>query len=421
MKAQNFNRLFGMYDLTLTGNRLERFLNIVTFHGIDLRGIAYEETGQQEGLYPVSSFQSKKCRIRIKREDLQEFLRLCEKYHIEVEKQKELGLPGMIKYYHVRVAFIAGAVCCFLFLLYMSHCIWEIEIKGNSYYTQEYLLDYLEEKNITYGCFRSSFSCEKEELTLRKKHDRIAWCSMSVEGCKLILTITENKVFEENAQEKKGWSIVADRSATISSIVTRTGTPLVKQNEKVKKGQVLVAGYLIYKDDYDTSTGVKKCVADADIYAVYNRKVSQTVSRSRVISTVVKQEHSTAFFYQDTLLGRRIKQKKQEQTALLTEYQQNRYLLRIFPKLYRLKRTKLYYEEKEVTLSQQEASIEAENEMEQYCKKIEENGCKIIEKKLDLEHNKKEVVLSGTITVQERFCTYKQTKLPEVGKESDES
>ena len=61
--------------------------------------------------------------------------------------------------------------------------------------------------------------------------------------------------------------------------------------------------------------------------------------------------------------------------------------------------------------------MQAENEMEQYCKKIEEKGCKIIEKNLQLEHNKKVVVLSGTLTIQKRFCTYKQTKVPEIGKE----
>lgn len=420
MKAQNFNRIFGMYDLTLIGNRLERFLNIVTFHGVDLKGILYQESGEEEGTIRVSSFQKKKCRIRIKWEDYEEVILLCKKYNIQVEQEKELGLPAIIKYYHNRVAFILGAISCFLFLLVMSNCIWEIEIKGNRYYTREYLLDYLEEKHISYGCLRRSFSCEKQELALRKKHDRIAWCSMSVEGCKLMITITENKVFEEKRHEKKGWSIVADRSAAISSIVTRTGTPMVKQNEKVKKGQILVAGYLIYKDDFDTNTGIKKCVADADVYAVYDQKVSKTVLRNQSIQEVEKQEHSTAFLDQDKFLGRHLPYKKKASEAVLTEYLQNPYLSRIFPKFYQLKRTMFNFKVAKVTLSEEEAVLQAENEMEKECKKIEEKGCKIIEKKLHLEHNKSEVVLSGTLTVQERFCTYKKTELPEVGKEQDE-
>ncbi|MGN0312359.1 MAG: sporulation protein YqfD [Lachnospiraceae bacterium] len=416
MKAQNFNRLFGMYDLVLYGARLERFFNIVAFRGIDIRSITYRDEEKEE-LQGLSAHAQKQCRIRIKREDYEELIGLCAKYNIEVKQKRALGIPAVVNYYRNRVAFYVGALGCFLFLLGMSHCVWEIEIKGNSFYTEETLLDYLRERHITYGCFSGSFSCEKEELALRKSHDRIAWCSMSVEGCKLILTVTENKLFEKERQGKSGWSIVADNTAIISSIVTRTGTPLVKQNEKVKKGQILVAGYLIYKDDFDTNTGVQKCVADADIYGVYKRKVLKSVPLIQQSDVVEHTEQAWGVLYGERVIGRKLPFHRKENEAVLTEYRQHPYLSRILPGCYRLDRTKYFYKKTKVSLSKDEAALQAENEMEQYCKKIEEKGCKIIEKNLQLEHNKKEVVLSGTLTIQKRFCTYKQTKVPEIGKE----
>lgn len=124
MKAQNFNRLFGMYDLVLHGARLERFFNIVAFRGIDIRSITYRDEEKEE-LQGLSAHAQKQCRIRIKREDYEELIRLCAKYNIEVKQKRALGIPAVVYYYRNRVAFYVGALGCFLFLLGMSHCVWE--------------------------------------------------------------------------------------------------------------------------------------------------------------------------------------------------------------------------------------------------------------------------------------------------------
>ena len=61
--------------------------------------------------------------------------------------------------------------------------------------------------------------------------------------------------------------MVATKDVVIKEIITRTGTPMVKPGDVVKKGDIMVSGILEVKDDFDGILERKPVIASADIVA----------------------------------------------------------------------------------------------------------------------------------------------------------
>ena len=86
----------------------------------------------------------------------------------------------------------------------------------------------------------------------------------------MTVDIQENLLPEENYEEKKeetAHDIVAADDGLITEMITRSGTPVVTVGTPVKKGDVLVNGYVeILNDDGETAQYLYR-TADADIIA----------------------------------------------------------------------------------------------------------------------------------------------------------
>ena len=403
MKRYGVKYILGTFDIRVRGEQTERFLNILAFHQIEVLQITMES--KKDGEYRGSE-------LLIYAKDYDEVIKLSEKYHVQVEKSTRRGIMERVLFFRKRCFFLGGAFGCFLFLIMMSNCIWKIDFYGNSYYTNEVLMKYLQSRGIRYGVFKQSFSCEKEELKLRQKYQDIAWCSFSTDGCNLSVTITESVKKQSTRRQKKGMSMVAERSATIESIVTRTGTPLVKEGEKVKRNQPLVLGYLVYYNDAMEESGHKECIADADIYGVYWIDVKKKIPRKNIEERVEKIHNHIGFqgLNKDIILKPPVLSKQKKK--ILREYYKPPWLGKIWDG-YFIKEQVFWIKEKERELSVSEARALLENQIQEECKKMAEKGIKVIEKKYNLEHNKREVVLKGKMKLGKYFRKYKKIALPD--------
>jgi len=188
MNSADMNyHLAGCCQVVVEGKQLQRFLNICYFRHISLKNLYMKE-------YTASFVVKKNCLV--------ELYDISKKCNISIHVIKKSGLPFVLKRYGYRWGYWIGALFCYIFLLYMSGCVWELEFVGNSYHTDSSLVKYLEENGIEYGSRMHDINCEEMELTLRKSFSDIAWCSIQKEGCKLVITITENNasLFIENEE-----------------------------------------------------------------------------------------------------------------------------------------------------------------------------------------------------------------------------
>ena len=151
-----------------------------------------------------------------------------------------------------------------------SGFIWNIEVNGNSYLSEEVVLCFLSKEHASFGTKKKNIDCAALEETLRSRYPEVIWTSIKIYGTKMTVDIQENLLPEENYEEKKeetAHDIVAADDGLITEMITRSGTPAVTVGTPVKKGDVLVNGYVeILNDDGETAQYLYR-TADADIIA----------------------------------------------------------------------------------------------------------------------------------------------------------
>ncbi len=178
------------------------------------------------------------------------------------------GLPFFIPHMKKRSIFILGLFGCLLFLHGMSHYIWAIEITGNTSVTTDVLMDFLEEDGIRCGSRKKDLDIEALEKSIRREFDVVTWTSARLDGTKLVIQIKENSraVPQEEVAQSVGMDLEATKGGRIVGMVTRSGVPMVKIEDEVEAGEILVSGAVpVYGED----ASVKEylfCKADADIY-----------------------------------------------------------------------------------------------------------------------------------------------------------
>lgn len=122
--------------------------------------------------------------------------------------------------------------------------VWSISFEGNSMYSDEELEEFLERNNIKRGDLVKGVDVENIEFLMRENYNKITWVSARVEGTRIIVNMKENKDLYIDDGEKSPCNIVSDVDGVIESIITRTGKPMVKKGMEVKKGDIIVSGFI---------------------------------------------------------------------------------------------------------------------------------------------------------------------------------
>ncbi len=369
----------GILKIELTGNQLQRFINICYHRGIDMNDLVF---GPKTVCFYMAA------------NHLNLLQELGLRYHTKVTVKTKRGLPFLLQNALYRRGFVLGMVICYAFLIYMSGCVWEIKFDGNRYHTDDSMKTYLTDVGIRYGYRMNHIDAEELELMIRKQYEDVAWCSVQKDGCRLTITITESQLNLENQNEtlspNEGIAIVADRDAVISHLVTQEGEAMVKIGQSVKEGEVLINGYITYTDDFNYVTGYKGVFAKADIKAIWEIPFEMSVSLTQNTSE-----------------------------TCLTEYKELEHLNKIFPYLYYKEKT-IFPASSEDKMPYNEALMRLENKFYEQIKKWKENGYEVIEKNLNIEDNNREVLYVGTIVLEGPFGVYAPCEVPSISEGLDE-
>lgn len=257
----------GWLRLGLTGYGAERFFNMVRARGVELRGIRCQNGSWSffvalEDFYGLKA-PAKKAGVRL--------------YILERQ-----GWPFAAARLWRRRAYLAGAAVFFLLLYVLSLFVWRIELRGNEYFTDEYLTAYLAEHGVRTGVLKRNVSCQAVEEAIRGDFSEISWASAQLDGTCLTVRVRENEV-ELKGEKAQPSDAPCDLAAASDGVIThmavRSGVPLVSVGDRVEKGQRLVAGLIPITDDAGQVTASHPVRADADITAKTDISVSRRVSR----------------------------------------------------------------------------------------------------------------------------------------------
>lgn len=403
----------GFLLVRLSGYSPERFLNLCSNHNIliwnlNSRGEYYE--------FYISIKGFRKLKPLLKKT----------KTHLTILKR--VGFPFFLYRYRKRKIFFLGIAGCVAFLLYLTTFIWLIDINGNSSITDETILAFLEEKNSAFGTKKEDIDCEKLEEDIRSRYADVIWASVRLSGTKMTIDIQENLLESKNHMESKeamdgAYDIVAEKDAVISSIITRKGTPGVKAGDEVKAGDVLVSSRLdIYNDSQEIINYVYTC-SDADIYG------------------------HTTYTYEDTFPMEFTQKVKTGETAFGYELFLGSYKITI-PPLHKPKEPYMVYKEnhqlaiakdyyipatikkitysgcvyQNITLTKSQAKQQANENILQFLKKMEEKGIQIVDKNVMIEFKENRCHVKGSITALEKIGRYEPAEIEKIhtGEETKE-
>jgi similar to stage IV sporulation protein len=321
---------------------------------------------------------------------------------------KKIGLPFILHRYRKRKGFALGLLICMVMVYILSLYVWDINLLGNSKYTADTMLQFLQEHDVYAGVQKKKVNCQEIEETIRLAYKDIGWVSAEMKGTRLVIKITETNMPAPAQKAIEPSHMIATKDAIIKSIITRSGKPLVREGSIVKKGDILVSGILPVMDDFGVLMNQHPVLADADIvcktYYEYkevfplsyiSKNYTQKTKKGYYVSFLSKK----LFLYNPRYSYNTYDIIGNEKTIHITD---SFYL----PFRYGSITVREYIEEKK-TYTKEEAIAIAKLRLEHYFEKLQEQNVIITRNdvKITVENNK--CITQGRIHVEEPAWQYK--------------
>lgn len=224
------NYLLGYITITVEGYFIERFINICNSKKILLWGI-----------------KRKKSSVMITKIGIQDFKRIKEvakttKCKIKINEKK--GIPFILHRYRKRKIFLVMILIVSISIFITSNYIWNIEIVGLDKISNEEIIETLKENGIDLGTKKKDINTKEIVNNIRLQRDDIAWIGLDITGTNLKVEIVEAKEKPEIIDEDDICNIIATKDGIITKVIAQNGTATVKEGDVVKKGDILIEGWI---------------------------------------------------------------------------------------------------------------------------------------------------------------------------------
>ncbi|WP_019119931.1 sporulation protein YqfD [Brevibacillus massiliensis] len=220
----------GHITVTVRGKRFERLINLALREGLHIWNIKRisGEHGQMDMLIrdyfrlrPL--LRETGCRCHVLRRD---------------------GLPFWLIRMRLRFGFTIGVVLFIIGLYMLSGVVWNVEIVGNHRIPTEEVSRAAEKFGIKVGAWKFKL---KEPLVLQQEIQGVlpdvSRVGVDIEGTRVVIEVVE-KEKPEVKPEAGPRNLIAKKKAVIHSVLPEAGKSMVKVNQYVDKGQVLISGLI---------------------------------------------------------------------------------------------------------------------------------------------------------------------------------
>lgn len=389
----------GYLVVHLTGYSPERFFNLCSNLDILIWDLVYQEDGYT---------------FKITRKGFLSLKPILRKTNTKIQILEKTGFPVKCHQYRKRKLFLTGVFLAFLLLIVLSRYIWMIEINGNLAVTDEVILKFMEQNQIGFLTAKKTIVCEDLEKKMRQEFPSVIWSSIKLEGTKLTIDVQENLLVErdhlEQLDTEKGYDIVANKDATVLSMITRKGTPCVKAGENVKKGDVLVLGRFDIYSDENERIAFHYVTADADILASTRYQYHETfpTTYEEEIPTGKVRKQYGMFLWGKTYLLPALYTpdvpEKETEEILPVRIGENLFL----PVQIR-RRTYEACQKETIVLTKAQIEEKAAGKFKLFLKKLEEKGIQITDKNVMIEDGGGLCHIKGTVECTEKLGMYQET------------
>lgn len=226
-----------------------------------------------EDLIVASGRTTFKIRKKDKRKAVAIFRDMCYNYSIDAE----YGIGRLFAFFAARIGLAVGAVAAVVCLNISYGYVWRIDISGNDKLSAAAIESVLNGADIKVGMRKRSVDTDDVSAVINGM-DGVADAAAEIVGTTLRVYVLESKDY---AVHGKCTAYESAYDATVTRIVLRDGTALVKRGDVVKRGDMLAngdvfstAGELLYTAECDAEVY-------GDVSLTYSAEISATAVEYR--------------------------------------------------------------------------------------------------------------------------------------------
>lgn len=342
------------------------------------------------------------------RKNLMKMKPYLQKTNMKIKVLDHIGIPYIIKKNRKRVAFVTGFFIFLCGLYILSLFVWEVKIVGENKLIADNLLEQIEERYVPLGTLKKNVNCNQLEENLRKDFEDISWISCELKGTGLTIYLEEGMAPQKANKKEKIGDIVASKDATITKMITREGTPLVKVNQEVKKGDILISGTIYIYDDNNEIMETSYIAADGDVYGVTKSNYEDYID----LTYYDKKHEENAkeyitFYFGDYCVTPYTPKIPDENYDIYTEINKAK-ILNDFYLPFGYKKTKCTpYTLERKKYTEKEAKALLQERLNKKIKAFTEKGVEIIENDVKIERSEGRMIAKGTLTLKESIVSFK--------------
>lgn len=173
-----------------------------------------------------------------------EVVKIAKKCQCKIRITNKKGIPFLLNKYRKRKIFVVTLGIIILGIITIFNFIWNIEIKGVDEIKQREIMEIIQNEGIDIGKYKNNIDLQSLINKIRIKRDDIAWVGMEIKGTNLIVDVVEADKKPEIINEDEYCNVVADKDGIIVKVKAQNGTPAVEEGTTVKKGDILIQGWL---------------------------------------------------------------------------------------------------------------------------------------------------------------------------------
>jgi len=244
MNLNRVNWIQGYLELQIKGKYVERLLNRMVGQGMQVWNIRRKGT---EAYFCISL------------DDFYQLKPLLKETYCRFHVVKRKGFPFFLRKMRTRSLFFIGILLFLIGIYALSFVVWRVEVVGNEKIPELEIRQAAEQLGVKQGVFVFQLPpMEKIQRELLKKLPNTSWVGFEMKGTTALIKVAE-KVLPEETRPTPGHNhLIARKKAVVYYIFAERGKPLVKVNDVVKPGQILISGILGNEEHsvLDTARGI---------------------------------------------------------------------------------------------------------------------------------------------------------------------
>ncbi|MCL2373390.1 MAG: sporulation protein YqfD [Defluviitaleaceae bacterium] len=246
-----FQLVKGNVRVRVTGFGLERFLNMAAYHGIFI----WDVERVPEGIHFSVSIKGFK------------MLKACaRKTKCRSKIIKKNGLPFFLFRHRKRRLLLGGVLFFVVGIFMLSSFVWDIEILGNEAVSHEAVMAFVEDRGLRVGAPKWRNNDRDLQREILNNFGEISWADVHTRGTRTTIMLAEAIPPQEIINRSIPTHVVATSDGLITAIVAGAGAPMVRQNDVVQAGEILVSGILELEPD-TPGTALVYVHAHAEVWA----------------------------------------------------------------------------------------------------------------------------------------------------------